>query len=98
LSVGYSKELPRSYLLPEYLLLFEIVKKNLPDILLLAAGLLVMALLMYVIAASQGWISLLGILALAAVWISWYRHLLRLAFRSLGVDPDDEDDLPSFPG
>ena len=74
------------------------MKKYLQDILLLAAGLLVMALLMYVIAASQGWVSLLGILALAVVWISWYRHLLRLAFRSLGVDPDDEDDLPTFPG
>jgi ABC-type antimicrobial peptide transport system permease subunit len=74
------------------------VKKYLPDILLLALGLLVMALLVYVIAASDGWVCLLGILALAVVWIGWYRHLLNLAFRSLGVDPDDEDDLPSFPG
>jgi hypothetical protein len=72
--------------------------KNLPDFILLAAGLLVMTLLIYVIAASQGWISLLGILALAVVWITWYQHLLRMALRSLGVDPDDEDDLPFFPG
>lgn len=74
------------------------MKKYLPHILLLALGLLVMALLMYVIALSQGWVSLLGILALAVVWISWYRYLLRLVLESLGVDPDDEDDLPSFPG
>jgi hypothetical protein len=74
------------------------MKRYLPDILLLAAGLLVMALLIYVIAASQGWITLLGILALAVVWVSWYRHLCRLALESLGVDPDDEDDLPTFPG
>jgi hypothetical protein len=75
-----------------------IVKKYLPDVLLLVLGLLVMALLMYVIAMSQGWISLLGILALAVVWTGWYRHILLLAYRNLGVDPDDEDDLPSFPG
>ncbi len=86
-----------SYLLPEYLVLFEIVRKYLPDFVLLAAGLLVMALLIYIIAASQDWVCLLGIVALAAVWITWYRHLLHLAFRSLGIDPDDEDDQPSFP-
>lgn len=66
---------------------------------MLTLGLLVMALLVYLIALTQGgWLSLLGILALAVVWIGWYRHLLNMAFRSLGVDPDDEDDLPSFPG
>ena len=80
----------RTYLIP--------VKKYLPDFLLLAFGLCVMGLLIYIIAAVQGWVSLLGIVALAAVWVSWYRHLLRLAFRSLGIDPDDEDDLPTFPG
>ena len=65
---------------------------------MLTVGLLVMALLMYLIALSHGWVSLLCILALAVVWITWYRHLVNLAFRNLGVDPDDEDDLPSFPG
>ena len=65
---------------------------------MLTVGLLVMALLMYLIALSHGWISLLCILALAVVWITWYRHVVNLAFRNLGVDPDDEDDLPSFPG
>jgi hypothetical protein len=74
------------------------VKKYLPDFLLLFFGLLVMALLVYIIAASRGWISLLGIGALATVWIGWYRHLLRVAFRSLGIDPEDEDDLPRFHG
>jgi len=74
------------------------VRKNLPDIFLLTVGLLVMALLMYLIALSHGWVTLLCILALAVVWITWYRHLVNLAFRNLGVDPDDEDDLPSFPG
>jgi hypothetical protein len=74
------------------------VKKYLPDFLLLFFGLLVMALLIYIIAASRGWISLLGIAALATVWIGWYRHLLRVAFRSLGIDPEDEDDLPRFHG
>ena len=74
------------------------MKKYLPDFVLLTVGLLVMAVLIYVIAQSHGFITLLGILALALVWISWYRHLLGMAFRSLGVDPDDEDDLPTFPG
>jgi hypothetical protein len=68
------------------------------NLLFLGLGLLVMALLIYVIAASQGWVCLLGILALAVVWVSWYRYLCRLALESLGVDPDDEDDLPTFPG
>jgi hypothetical protein len=74
------------------------VRKYLPDVFLLTVGLLVMALLMFLTALSHGWISLLCILALVVVWITWYRHLVNLAFRSLGVDPDDEDDLPSFPG
>jgi hypothetical protein len=74
------------------------VKKYLPDLFLLGVGLLVMALLIYLIALSQGWVSLVCVLALGLVWISWYRHLLNLALKSLNVDPDDEDDLPSFPG
>jgi hypothetical protein len=74
------------------------VKKYLPDFFLLTFGLIVMAFLVYVIAVSRDWVSLVGILALAAVWVGWYRHLLRLMFGSLGIDPDDEDDLPSFPG
>jgi hypothetical protein len=74
------------------------MKKYLPDFFLLGVGLLVMALLIYLIALSQGWVSLACILALAVVWIGWYRHLLNMALKSLDVDPDDEDDLPSFPG
>mgnify|MGYP005843460631 CR=1 FL=1 len=74
------------------------MRKYLLDFFLLAIGLLVIALLILLIALSEGWVRLLGILALAVVWMSWYRHLLNMAFRSLGVDPDDEDDLPFFPG
>jgi hypothetical protein len=74
------------------------VKKYLPDFFLLTFGLIVMAFLIYVIAASHGWIPLLGMAALAVVWFSWQRHLIRLALNSLGVDPDDDDDLPTFPG
>ena len=74
------------------------MKKYLSDALLLTIGLLVMALLIFLIASSHGWVSLLCILALAVVWIGWYRHLLNLALKSLHVDPEDEDDLPSFPG
>ena len=74
------------------------MKKYLPDFLLLTIGLLVMALLIYVIGQSQGWVPPLGILALAVVWITWYRHLITMALRSLGAGPDDDDDLPSFPG
>jgi hypothetical protein len=74
------------------------VEKYLPDIFLLTFGLIVMAFLIYVIAASRDWVCLVGILALVTVWVTWYRHLLRLAFGILGIDPDDEDDLPTFPG
>ncbi|MGQ9687590.1 MAG: hypothetical protein ACUVXF_02205 [Desulfobaccales bacterium] len=74
------------------------MKKYLPDVFLLTLGLVVMAFIMYFMAHSDGVFFMLGILALAVVWISWCRHLLRLAFKSLGIDPDDEDDLPSFPG
>jgi hypothetical protein len=74
------------------------VKKYLPELFLLTVGLFVMALLIYLIALSQGWVSLVCILALGLVWISWYRHLLNLALKSLNVDAEDEDDLPFFPG
>lgn len=74
------------------------MKKYLPELFLLTVGLFVMALLIYLIALSQGWVSLVCILALGLVWISWYRHLLNLALKSLNVDAEDEDDLPFFPG
>ncbi len=78
---------------------FILTKKYLPDSLLLTIGLLVMGLRIYLIAMSQGWVALGCIPALAVVWVSWYRQLLHMAFKSLGVDPFDEDDLPSvFPG
>jgi hypothetical protein len=74
------------------------VREYLRDVFLLTVGLLVMAQLIYLIALSQGWGCFLGILALAMVWISDYRHLLNLAFKNPGVEPDDEENLPSFPG
>jgi len=74
------------------------MKTYLPDLLLLALGLLVMALLIYLGASSQGWVALLCFLALAVVWTGWYRQLLRLAQKILGADPDDSDDQPFFPG
>jgi hypothetical protein len=74
------------------------VKKYLPDFFLLTFGLIVMAFLIYVIDASRNWICPLGILALATVCVTWYRHIIRLAFRSPGIDSDDEDDLPTFSG
>ncbi len=74
------------------------MKKHLPDLVLLTVGLPVMALLIYVIGQGRGWVPPLGILALAVVWITWYRHLVAMALRSLVNDPDDDDDLPTFPG
>ena len=50
------------------------------------------------LARGQGWVPPLGILALAVVCITWHRHLITMALRSLGAGPDDDDDLPSFPG
>lgn len=76
----------------------ETVQKYLPDLLLLLLGLGVMALLLYLIASSNGFLALLGIIGLAVVWCGFHRHLIRMLYRQLGVEPEDEDDLPSFPG
>ncbi len=73
------------------------MKAYLPEIILVAAGLAVMGALIYLIAASEGWVRLAGILGLAVLYTGWYRVLLRLARRKLGVDEDD-DDQPFFPG
>lgn len=74
------------------------MRRYLSDLLLLTVGLLVMALLIYLGARSQGWVALLCFLALALVWTGWYQQLLRLARKILGADPDDSDDQPFFPG
>lgn len=75
------------------------MKRNLPDFLLLALGLAVMALLLYLGAASQGWVSLFCFLATAFVYFGWYRQLLKFAWRLMGHDEEaDDDDQPFFPG
>ncbi len=70
--------------------------KYLPEILLLVAGLAVMALLLYLAALSEGWLMLLSILATAVVFTGWQRTLLSLGWRLAGKDPDDFDF--HFPG
>lgn len=60
-------------------------------------GLAVMALLLYLGALSESWLAVLCFLGVAVVFHSWYRHLLSLARRHLGCDPDD-DEQPPFPG
>lgn len=67
------------------------------DIMILVVGVVVMALLLFLGAASQGWVSLLCFLGAGVVYTGWYRHLLSLARRKLGGDIDD-DDTPFFPG
>lgn len=74
------------------------MKAYLPDLLSLALGLLVMALLIYLGGQSEGWLAFLCYLALALVWTGWYRQLLRLAWKIQGHNPDDSDDQPFFPG
>ncbi len=69
----------------------------LPEIILIVAGLGLMAGLLYLVALSEGWVRLPCILGTAVVYTGWYRVLLRLARRKLGVDEDD-DDQPFFPG
>ncbi|MDP3182189.1 MAG: hypothetical protein Q8M54_05150 [Desulfobaccales bacterium] len=73
------------------------MKAYLSEIILVVAGLGVMAGLLYLVALSESWVRLACILATAVVYIGWYQILLRLARRVLGVDEDD-DDQPFFPG
>ncbi len=73
------------------------MKTSWQDLFLLIAGVLVMIQLLYLGAASEGWLSLLCFLGTAVVYTGWYRHLLSLARRMMGGDIDD-DDTPFFPG
>jgi hypothetical protein len=73
------------------------MKVYLPEIILIIAGLVVMGALIYLTAASEGWVRLACILALAVVYTGWYRVLLQLARRKFGVDEGDDDE-PFFPG
>ena len=73
------------------------LRENLPDLLLVLLGLPVMALLLYLGAMAHGWVAITCFLAVAVVYHTWYRVLLRLARRVAG-GPDDDDDQPFFPG
>lgn len=65
--------------------------KYLPEILVLLVGLLVMGVLVYLIAASEGPVQLLAIIGLAVVYTGWQGILLRWGWRVAGKDPDDLD-------
>jgi hypothetical protein len=70
--------------------------KYLPEIVQLVAGLVVMALLLYLTALSAGWVALLCILGAAVVFTGWQKVLISLGWRLAGKDPDDFDF--HFPG
>jgi hypothetical protein len=70
--------------------------KHLPEILVLVLGLLVMGVLVYLVAASEGFLQLLGIISLTAVYFGWQGILMRWGWRLAGRDPDDVDF--HFPG
>jgi hypothetical protein len=72
------------------------MRQYLPDIILLALGLGVMAFLIYLTALSEGWVRLACILGLAVVYFGWHAALLRVGWRLAGKDPDDFDF--HFPG
>jgi hypothetical protein len=65
--------------------------KCLPEIVVLLLGILIMAVLVYLIAASEGLVQLLAILGLAAVYLGWQGVLVKWGWRSTGKDPDDLD-------
>jgi hypothetical protein len=73
------------------------MKKYWPEILVLVLGLMVMALLLLLGAASQGWVAPACFVAAGVVYYGWYRQLLKLAQKIQGYEPDD-DDTPFFPG
>lgn len=67
-----------------------------PDVILLVVGLVVMVVLLYLGACSEGWLALLCFLATAVVYFGWQRTLINLGWRLAGKDPDDSDF--HFPG
>jgi hypothetical protein len=74
------------------------MKSYLPAVLTLILGLVVMAGLLYLGAMSRNWVALACYLAVAVVYYGWYRQLLQLARRVLGINEDEDDDQPFFPG
>ncbi len=75
---------------------YHLSMKDLPDLILLVIGVPLMALLIYLVAMSDGWVTLLGILGLAVVYTGWQRTMINLGWRLAGKDPDDFDF--HFPG
>ncbi|MEW6387836.1 MAG: hypothetical protein AB1491_10020 [Thermodesulfobacteriota bacterium] len=72
------------------------MKSYLPDIFLLIVGVLVMVLLLYLGAVSEGWVALLCFLATAVVYHTWQVQLIRMGQKALGKDIDL--DGGHFPG
>ena len=68
------------------------------ELLLLVVGVLIIALLLYMGAASGNWLAPVCYLAAAVVYFGWYRRLLEWARRRLGLPEDEDDDEPFFPG
>ncbi len=62
--------------------------KNLPEIAVLVTGVIVMALLLYLGAASQGWVAILCFLGAGVVYTGWHNFLLRW----MGELPEDDED------
>ena len=73
------------------------MKSYLPALLTLLIGLVGMAGFLYLGAMSQGWVAPVCYLGVAVVYYGWYRQLLLLARRVMGLGEDD-DDQPFFPG
>lgn len=71
--------------------------KYLPDIVLLVAGVPIMALLLILGALSETWVALACYLGAAVVYTGWHRALINLGWRVAGKNPDDVDDY-HFPG
>jgi hypothetical protein len=72
------------------------MRAYLPEIVQLVAGAVFMAVLLYLVAVSDGWLALLCILGAAVVYTGWHRALIQLGWRLAGRDPDDFD--CHFPG
>lgn len=72
------------------------------DFILLTLGVLVMALLLFLGALSEGWVALLCFLGAAVVYHTWFRHLVRFVARTADLEVefdryDDNDDQDIFP-
>ncbi len=77
------------------------MKSHVPDIVILVLGVLVMVLLLLLGALSRNWVALLCFLAVAVVYHTWFRHLIRFIERTSGIetemDEEDDDNQDIFP-